>query len=532
MTSKYLRVWRWAALVLALTLVITACSDADDGTDDTTADTTADTTGDTTGDTGGDTDTSEPAAAGGGTLTVASVESIDNWDPLAQVNPSYMDLVYDNLIGLEADGVTFVPELATEWEQTNEYIELTLREDAVFHDGTPIDAEAVAMNIERMRDTPSSAQATFANITDIEATDEYTVRLTLSEPTGGILEELAGYIGNIAAPASIEDGTFEEPIGSGAWQYNAEETVPGSEVVVDRFADYYAPDEVGPDRIVYLEVFDAEQRYNALQTGEADVIYGTGSLADRAEADGYELTIYPKVQWAVHMTDIEDVFADETVRQAVCTAIDQQQFLDAHYGGYGEVQSQLFPEGAPGHDPELEGYTYDVAAAQALLEEAGNPSIEFTLPTSDEYAAISQVFASQMAEIGITVNVDVMPFGEYIGAYNTGESPVIIFSSAADTGPYSYYTRRFSPGGALNPLGLEYTELQEIIQEGAAAETPEEANESWQAFSTAVLEGAHDCGHFLHPGIWISNPETVANVVPTDYQIDAFRYEEVEVLGG
>lgn len=536
MTLTKPRALRLLCLVLVVSLVAGACSQATDGPDTTgeagagdtgeAADTGANTDADTTVTDGGST------ATDGGTMTVASVESIDNWDPLAQANPSYMDLVYDNLVGLEHDGVTFVPELATEWEETNEQIEFTLREDATFHDGTPINAEAVALNIERMRDTPSSAQATFANITEIEATDEHTVRLALSEPTGGILEELAGFIGKIVAPAAIEDGSFEEPIGSGPSMYNAEESVPGSEVVVDAYGDYYAADEVGPDRIVYLEIFDAEQRYNALQTGEADVIYGTGSLADRAEADGYEVTIYPKVQWAVNITDVEDVFSDPTVRQAVCTAVDQQQYLDAHYGGYGEVQSQPFPEGAPGHDPSIKGYEYDVEAAQTLMEDAGNPAIEFTLATPDEYAAISQVFASQMAEIGITVDLDVMPFGEYISAYNSGDSPVIMFSTAADTGPYSYYTRRFAPGGALNPLGHEYPELRDPIQAGAAAETPEEANESWVAFADVMMQGAHDCGHFLHPGIWISNPETVTNVVPTDYQIDTFRYAEVQAGGG
>lgn len=522
---------------MAITLLAAACGG--DDTTDTTGDGTETTIGESPDTTAAGGDSPDTTATGGETadepwtMRVASVESLDNWDPLAQANPSYMTLVYDNLVRFAPDGVTLQPRLATEWEQTPEYLEFKLREDAFFHDGTPIDAEAVKLNLDRMKDVPSRTQSSYAFVSDVEVVDDFTVRMNFSEPTGGVLEELAGYAGSIIAPAAIEEDSYGTPIGSGEWMYNADETVPGSSTVVDAFADHYNAEEVGPDRIVYLEVFEAEQRYNALVTGEADVIYGTGALADRAEADGYDVSVYSKVQWSVMLTDIEDTFSDPNVRQAVCHAIDPQQFLDAQFDGYGTVYDQPFPEGGPGYAPEVEDsiYDYDLDAASSLMEAAGDPSIELTLPTSDEYQPASQVFASQMAEIGITVNLDVMPFGEYLGAFGAEDVPMILFSTNADQGPYAYYTRRFEPSSSLNNPGLEYPELRDLVAQGAAAESPEAANEYWVDFIESVLVEGYDCGHFGIPGFWISNPETVSNVVPTVNQIDNFRYSEARPAG-
>ncbi|MGC5616043.1 ABC transporter substrate-binding protein [Georgenia sp. Z1491] len=468
----------------------------------------------------------------GGALVIAGPEPLDNWDPLQQANPAYMSMVFDTLIAWNADGSGFEPMLATEWEQTPEHIEFVLRDDAVFHDGTPIDADAVVQNIERIRDTPHNSQAVFANVTEIVAVDETTVRLELSEPTGGILETLADWPGSIVAPATIEEGSFREPIGSAAFQYNADESRIGSEIVVDAFPDYYNADEVGPSSVTYLEMTEPEQRFNALQTGRANVIYGEGGQIDQAEAEGMDVVVYPKVQWAAMLSDVEGVFSDVNVRQAVCHGINSQQFLDAHYSGHGETASQIFREGTSGFNPDVDNlYPYDVDAAIALLEEAGNPDVEFTLPTPDEYQPIYQVFASQMEEIGITVNLDVMPFGEFISTYNNGEAPMILFSNLAAHGPYAYYLTRYAPESGRNAHGVEYPELLAAVQEGAAAEDEESAEESYQEFSRIALEEAYDCGQFYLTGIWISDPEAVSGLEAIPGRIDTFNYMDVEISG-
>lgn len=473
----------------------------------------------------------ESSGSGDGVLRIGHVQPLENWDPLLQATPTYLYVVYDTLLRFAPDGHTLQPDLATEWELTSDHLTLTLREGVTFHDGTAFDADAVIANLKRIKTEPTDFKSIMANVENITAPGKYEVRLTLSAPQPNLLLYLALEPGSMISPKALQDGSFKtHPVGTGPWKYDAKETVPGSKMVFDQFTDYWDSDNVGPKSIVYHKIVDPQQLYNALRTDQVDVIYGNPVLSKRAKTDGYQTVTYPKVVWALMFLDIEDTFADPRLRKAMCHAVDTSEWLAAQFQGEGETYSQRFREGAVGHNPDVEGYQHDLDKARELMAELGNPKVQFSLPASNEYAPVSEVFKQQVADIGVDVSIDKMPFSQYINVYNDGKSsPVVIFSPIG-RGAYGYYKMRFSEAAPNNPQDVKYAELDRLARDAAA--NPGKAGEqTWAEFTEKVYEQAYDCAFIGIPGYWIWDPEKVQNIKPTDYVIDTFRYKEAKVVG-
>jgi len=175
---------------------------------------------------------SAPASAGegatGGTVRIGIGGSPDSLNPgngLLSESYDLYELVYDTPIGVTVDG-EFVPELATEWSSSDDGLTwtLTIRDDAVFHDGTPLTAEDVAFSMQLYKDTedypylPSYA----AYFDTIEAVDETTVQLTTAEPIGNFESNIVFmYVlprhiwEEVDDPVAFEN---EEMIGSGPFK--------------------------------------------------------------------------------------------------------------------------------------------------------------------------------------------------------------------------------------------------------------------------------------------------------------------------
>src|SRR5262245_7275740 len=75
--------------------------------------------------------------------------ALDSWETLDKPNTTYLEGLFEGLVALESDGIKVAPQLATEWTQTPTELTFTLRPGVLFHDGTPFDAEAVKVNLER-----------------------------------------------------------------------------------------------------------------------------------------------------------------------------------------------------------------------------------------------------------------------------------------------------------------------------------------------------------------------------------------------
>ncbi|WP_329014218.1 ABC transporter substrate-binding protein [Streptomyces sp. NBC_00690] len=509
--SRTARTAGGALLATALTVTLAACS----GTADE-----------------GATNTKKAGSGPSGTLRFGTNQQFSDWDPVTKQNSTFTSLVYESLLGIAPDGFTIKPQLATEWKQTPLRVDFTLRSGVLFHDGTPFNAEAVVKNLERVKSTPSQYRNQLSAIKSITAVDDTHVRIDLLKPSPSLVNNLARFAMYMISPKSLEAGDWKTTgVGTGPWKFDAKASTKGLRTVVTAFDKYYDKKSVGPARIEVTQINDPDSLYNALSAGQLDVVWASPPLAERAEKEGFKSLSFPSVLWHLQMYDTKTVFKDKKFRQAVCHAMNPQDYLDAALGGKGKIMNQRIPEGQPGHNPSLKGYPHDLAKAKKLMSELGGGKRSFTLISYDSQRTVAELFRSHMAKIGVDVKLELPNFAQFLSTFQSGEYPASILSDGSRSGADDYYNRKFAPDAAGNPLRIPYPQVAAAAAEGLAAKTPQAQDAAWQKMSKIIDEEALDCAYFDYSGFWAYNPKKIQNIVSTTGDVAVFRYKEARPQG-
>src|SRR5690606_16474701 len=125
------------------------------------------------------------------------------WNPQLPPNTTYTQLVYEGLMRMAPDGTTIEPALATEWTVTPTDITFKLRDDVVFHDGTPFNADAVIANIENVQAASNRWREAIGGIAEVVKVDDYTVRFDLLRPSPSLPFTLTQRGLNMISPKAL-----------------------------------------------------------------------------------------------------------------------------------------------------------------------------------------------------------------------------------------------------------------------------------------------------------------------------------------
>ncbi|MEZ5142531.1 MAG: ABC transporter substrate-binding protein [Acidimicrobiales bacterium] len=156
---------------------------------------------------------------------------------------------------------------------------VTVRPGITFHDGTPLDAEAVRMNLQSAMFEGLASIAFEGVVKQVVVTGDRTLQIHLNGPYAVIPEVLAGVAGYVAAPSMLRDPEGgKHPSGTGPFRF--EEWLPGSSFRATRNDAYWRTDEQGRklpylDSIEFQFVLDDAARFTALQAGDVDLIMTT-----------------------------------------------------------------------------------------------------------------------------------------------------------------------------------------------------------------------------------------------------------------
>src|SRR5215218_1638128 len=200
--------------------------------------------------------------AGAETLRVgmqADPATLDPAQSASFVDRVALAAVCDKLIDLDAK-LSFVPQLATEWSWADDGLALTmkLRPGVVFHDGEPLDAEAVRFNLERNKTaTYSRRQSELKPVRGLVVVDPLTVRFELSEPYAPLMAQLADRAGMMVSPKAareLGEKMTNRPVCAGPYKFV--EWVPQDRIVFERFERYWNAAAIHIDRVAYLPVPD------------------------------------------------------------------------------------------------------------------------------------------------------------------------------------------------------------------------------------------------------------------------------------
>lgn len=511
---------RACAAGLVLAVLTTACTGdgGDEGSTDDTG-TTAETTADTAAQTAAD------------AVVLGFGNPAEGWHPGAGGSNGLLRTVYENLVtgDYETEDLADVaPQLATEWEMTDEDITFVLREGVVFHDGTPFNAEAVAANVEYAQNNPDRFTNVYDPVESVEVVDDNTVRFDLAIPSPAILADLTGNGGILVSPQALQDGTVNDmPIGTGPWAFTEDGSIPDQRWRFERFDDYWGElPEGAMEAVEFVRMPDVQSRLSAVQTGEIHIADLNPVEAADAEEAGMEVLKYPAIASSFVFFDRGPggVFEDIETRRAVCHAIDMEQ-LEEGSDGYVSEKSQRFPA-EPWMNPEIESWEYRPEEAEAYFAEH---DISAVIPAIEGASTVPEIYAGMLSEVGADFTAQAIVESDYHGVWNTGEFAVG-HGGESEVHPYTWYSGHFAADGPFNPSGVESPELAAAAQAAIEAGTEPEAEELWQEALLLMHEEVAMCPYYDMNQYLVSNPDAVTNVRPVPFLPGSVLPREVQVV--
>jgi len=357
-------------------------------------------------------------------ITVAIQLEPPNLDPTGGAAQAIDSVLYSNVFeGLTrfmADG-SVVPGLAESWDISEDGLTYTfhLREGVTFHDGTAMDAEDVKFSLDRARaeDSTNAQKGLFAGIADVTVDDPATVTVTLSQPNGSFLFNMAWGDAVIVAPESIET-IATAPVGTGAYKFD--EWVQGDRIELSAYEGYWG-DAPAIENATFRFIADPTAAFAAVMAEDVDAFVGFPAPENlpQFEADPrfQVLTGNTEGETILSTNNASEALSDVRVRKAIAHAIDRQAIIDGAMFGYGTPIGTHF---AP-HNPDYVDLTgnsqFDPDMSRALLEEAGYAdglTLTLKLPPPSYARRGGEIIAAQLREVGITAEISNLEWAQWI----------------------------------------------------------------------------------------------------------------------
>ncbi len=410
----------------------------------------------------------------GGTLRAVVVNDFTTMWPTLATGPTAA-MCYDWLVRWRkgADGRWGPqPGLSESWDLADTSATFKLRHGIKFHDGSDLNAQAVAWNAQQWMQNPKSlARDNLLGVDDknpATVVDDYTLKINLTGPNGALLGALSDATGTtgIASRAAFEklgqDGLNLQAVGTGPFVF--EQFQSGSQLVVNRNENYWDKDADGLalpylDKVVYRFVPNDSVRLTEMRSGNADItdtILGRDAVTARSDSS----LVYfedPTLgnRYRFFFNGQKGPFKDNLkLRQAVSYAIDRDAIARAVGAGVGVPQKYDLTRGVIGYDESAPFYSFDLDKAKSLLAESGAPSglqIDLVVITREADQLQAQIIQQMLDNIGIKAQISALErvaWGDRVrkqndfdmGTQRTGTAvdPDQLSLSWASTGPAAY----------------------------------------------------------------------------------------------
>lgn len=376
-----------------------------------------------------------PAQAQDQPLVIARNLEINSLDPhraFCDTCQIYLSSTYQGLVKLGPDEKSVVPSLATEWTANENQTQFTfkLAPDAVFSDGSPVEAKDVKWTFERLKNIQADPSFMMNGLTSIETPDDKTVIVNMESPNSEFIGILAApYVGIINSDVATENGasagedaasadqaeTWFLANSAGSGPYVLDTYRPDDELRFKRNENYWG--EAAPiGEIVIDQTADAVSQAQALQSGSADIAMQIDpDTAETVSSPDITIKTVPSYNFIYVMfspgADGNQVPLDLEVRQALAYAIDYQGAIDFTVGGEGAMQASPIPNGFPGTD-DLPMPEENLDKARELLAAKGLEggfAIDVTVASMNVYgvdlALLMQKIQQDLARINVTLNI-------------------------------------------------------------------------------------------------------------------------------
>ena len=414
------------------------------------------------------------------TLRVIPHADLKNLDPIwttAYITRNHGYMIYDTLFAMDEDFKP-QPQMVDSWTTSEDGLVWTfmLRDGLMFHDGAPVTAADAVASLERWGQRDGMGQQLFKNIASLEAADDKTMVMTLSNPYGLVLESIGKISSNVPfiMPARIAaTDPFEqitEYVGSGPFVFQEDEWVPGSRVVYTKFEDYMPRSEPASaasggkiakvDRVVWQYFPDNTTAMNALMAGEVDFFEQPAPDLAPILQSNPDITVevndpLGNIGFA-RFNHLLPPFDDVDVRRAAMMAMKQEDYLAAAIGDpqFWKTCYSVFPCGTPlANDAGSEIMSMgDIDAAKAALEATsydGTPVVIMQPTDIPVLSAFSLVTAEKLRNAGFTVDVQAMDWSTLTSRRASRET--------VDNGGWNMFHTWWIGADVIDPMAIAFS---------------------------------------------------------------------------
>ena len=311
----------------------------------------------------------------GGTFTVGLDAETDGWNPTGSQwsGASYYvgQSIFDPLVARGADGKIH-PYLAESVTPDAAYTHWTikLRPGIRFHDGEPLNADALVLQFQKIKQSLLVGQA-FGPLDKAVKVNDLTVRVDMKEPWVAFPVALVGEGGFIAAPKQLNASPADaasKPIGTGPYKFEAWQR--DGQLTATKNPDYWRKGYPHPDKIVFRVIPDPQTRGAALESGQVDLTYTIDInliLQYRGDHSVTSVEQHPDQPVFIMLNTAAAPLDDVRVRQALAYGTDEKQLIDTIARGVGEIATEPYKKTSPWYVPSGYPTKPNLAKARSLI---------------------------------------------------------------------------------------------------------------------------------------------------------------------
>jgi len=430
--------------------------------------------------------------------------------------------VFDRLFETKTvDGTAqVVKSLCEDWSVSGDGLtySFTLRPNIVFSNNSALTASDVQYSFERLlkenrynyeiAEEIAGAEAVrkqeAESISGFTVTDDTHFSVTLKAPNAGFIAELSSPAMSILDAETMAQvtGFGTEPADTiGTGPYTITEWIPNDHYTLQVNPLYWGEAPTAK-RVIVRVVPDAGTQNMMFRSGELDLIDLLGQDAAIVESE-YKVNYPGRIVSAprvgltfIGLNEKQEFLKDVRVRRAIGMAVNVDQIISGIYNGNAVRENGIIPTGIWGHNSDLEGFTWDPAAARALLAEAGyaDGTIHFELAMdSSATGAVQLVYqyvSQQLGEIGIKAEIHSYDHTAWIDKRLSGEMDAYIARWGMDyNDPANIMYTFFGGADKTAERSLNYPDTEIMARVAAASAIVDDAarEAEYQALEKKII---------------------------------------------
>ncbi len=425
------------------------------------------------------------------------------------VSASVMDHMVETLLELTPKG-EIAPKLAEKWEVSSDATEFTLKlkKGIRFHDGQPLNAEAVKVNFDRRLDPKGTTKFYFlvAPISSVTVVDEYTLKIRTKMPFAPLLGNLTCTANGVQSPAALNkswDKPLTMPIGTGPFIFK--EWVKGNKVVMVRNDNYWGK-KPHVSEVTFRAIPDDASRVVAVETGEVHVAVRIPPSDVPLLKEKARITILnmPSVRTIyIGFNCLKKPYTDKRVRQALNYAVNKGAIVKHVLGGTGRVSDAPISPGIFGYT-RIKTYEHNIEKAKALLAEAGFPEgfeteLYYSAGRYSMDSSVVKAVTDDLLKVGVKVDIKTMGWETYV-SHILQENEVAdhelfmlgwgCLTGDADYGLYTLFHSGEWPKKGLNASFFKNEKLDQLLDAARSMANPGKRKALYEEAMTIVMDEA------------------------------------------